>query len=146
MEGVLAPGDRCALGAEEKWRVLEVMEGNVGAPVTLWHLHGSVSQSSRDSRACGHCSGNCQQRPGAGDLAGMGSLLGLGHPGSPWGSKAAMLPWDEFALAEHCSGSSSSLLRTCFSISNIHLQHQGLSSKSPSPLPFAFAPSTIWMP
>lgn len=141
MDGVLAPGPSCVLGAEEKRRVLEALEGSVGAPVTLQNLCGSISQRSRDSRARGHRSSSRQQRPGAGDLAGTGCLLGAqGTQAHPVGHESSGVPMGQVCSGRACSSSSFSFLRSCFSISNNHLQHQGPFSKSPSPLPFALCP------
>lgn len=66
MDGVLSPGARCVLGAEE--------EGAGGAGGSFCDLlaHVALPDSNRDSRAHGHCRGSWHQRSGAGDLAGTG--------------------------------------------------------------------------
>lgn len=124
VDGVLAPGAICGLGAEGKRRVVGVMGGSVGAPAALRHLRSSTCQSSRDSRACGRHSGSRQQRPGAGNLAETGSLLGAqGTWVHPVGHENSSVPAGWVCSGRACSSGSFSFLRSCFSTSsNIHLQ------------------------
>lgn len=71
--------------AEEKRRMLSVLEGSIGASVALQCLCGSVCRCRRDSKSHGLHNGSWQQRHWAGVLAGNRiSAWALGHPGLPY--------------------------------------------------------------
>lgn len=80
-------------------------------------------------------------------LRGTGSQLGVWDTQAcPVRHESSVVPMRQVYSHRACSSSSFSLLRSHFSISNIHLQYLGPFSKSPRLLPFGHCPKNSLKP